>query len=101
MKRMKVMLIVMLMLAAMVSAFAEDDINPVLKLFDAEEALLFRTDNVTVNGHAEFSLDGVVFKKANLLLLQDGELAVRDWMLVTPDVYEFDMSSGYTIVTGR
>ena len=60
--------------------------------------LLFRTDNVTVDGKASFALDGDRFKTANLHYVQDGYCSLYDLKLLTPKADGTERESGWTII---
>ena len=69
------------------------------ELVDAAAALLFHTDNVTVDWSAEFRLDGVRFKTAEGHYVQDGQNSLWNLRLRTPRAWtDEDRESGYTIV---
>lgn len=102
MKRILALFTAMLLVFMLPAATAEDTVSPLLRLYQAEQALLFATDNVTVSGHAVFSFDGVDFKTADLLHVQDGKTAMRDWHLYSPRLDGSIRENGYTVVnTGR
>ena len=75
--------------------------SPLYLFYDAVIELLFDTQNVTVTGHAEFSLDGERFKTADLGYVQDYTNSMLDLKLLTPRRYapeKPDRESGYTVV---
>ena len=82
-----------LMLA--LSALAEGSLST---LFNAGCRLLFDTENATLNAHATFSYDGVLFKTFDGEYTQDGTMSYMNVMLQTPkedgSVYE----GGYTVI---
>lgn len=92
---------VILFLAAFLTltmaACAED--SPLTDLYLAEETLLFNTANVTMTGHAEFSVDGSLFKTADLTHIQDGIASMRDWRLSAPNDFGGTVENGYTVST--
>jgi hypothetical protein len=67
-------------------------------LWDSGCALLFRTDNVTVDGKASFALDGDRFKTANIHYVQDGCCSLYDLKLLTPKADGTERESGWTII---
>lgn len=60
--------------------------------------LLFRTDNVTVDGEAVFSLEGERFKTASLHYVQDGYSSLYDLKLLTPKADGTERETGWTII---
>ena len=93
-----IILSAVMILAAATAAQADSS----LKLFyDSASELLFATNNVTLDGHAEFSLDGERFKTADLKYIQDYSNSLYQLDLHTPrrdGSGEPDRESGYTIV---
>ncbi len=67
-------------------------------LLTSADSLLFHTHNVTVTGHADFSLDGERFKTADILYKQDGENSHWQMDLLTPRPYRSDRETGYTVI---
>lgn len=81
------------------SVVADETVSPLLSFFQAERGLLFDNDNVTMTGHATFSVDGTLFKTANLAHVQSGTTYMRDWRLTTPNEREGGVKeTGYTVV---
>ena len=72
---------------------------------DAAESLLFRTENVTLDGSADFALDGFVFKNAKGTLIRDGERSFLKVDLHTPGTGRIDndpdIDSGFTVTADR
>lgn len=69
--------------------------------YDAALDLLLDTQNVTLNGHAEFSLDGERFKTADLCYVQDDVNSLLQLNLLTParnGIRKPDRESGYTVI---
>lgn len=93
-------LISLIFVTAAVPALAGEELSPVTRLFRSERDLLLSCGNVTMTGRAVFSLNGEVFKTADLTHIQDGTASVRDWRLLTP-VPGTDgvRETGYTVVT--
>lgn len=86
-------LLIMLELSG--AALAEDTIN---NLWKSGNDFLFHTDNVTVNGDAIFTLDGKLFKTAQLNYLQDGYCSYYGLKLITPKKDGTDREGGWTII---
>ena len=82
-------------------SMAEDaqTVSPLLRLYQAEQALLLDTMNVTMTGHAVFTADGRVFKTADLVHIQDSTDSMRDWRLLSPTPIGDERETGYTVVT--
>ena len=94
-KTFSALLAFILLFAFSVSACAEGLLRP---LVDSAQALLFATDNVTLSGHAVFSLEGERFKTADILYKQDGTRSHWQLDLLTPRLYRTDRETGYTII---
>ncbi len=93
-----VLLSALLAFTFLVPALAE---NQLRFFYDAAMNLLFETSNVTLKGHAEFSLDGNRFKTADLNYIQDYTNSFYQLKLLTPrrdGSHEPDRESGYTII---
>lgn len=86
-------------LAVLALAFALADSSPLTELYLAEESLLFDTANVTMTGHAAFSIDGDLFKIADLTHIQDGTSSMRDWRVQSPNGFGDMTENGYTVAT--
>ena len=90
-----VALIAALMLTVLAAgAFAE---TPARRMYDSIFNLLFDTSNVTLTGHAEFSLDGEWFKTADTKYVQDGTNSFWDWKLLSPRWDGSQRETGYRI----
>ena len=67
-------------------------------LMEAGKKLLLETDNVTMEGYAEFSLDGEKpFKKAEATYVQDGTSSLWRLRLLTPR-YFGEQVTGFTVI---
>lgn len=86
-------LLIMLELSG--AALAEDTIN---NLWKSGNDFLFHTDNVTVNGDAIFTLDGKLFKTAQLNYVQDGYCSYYGLKLITPKKDGTNREGGWTII---
>ena len=96
MKRGLTILLAAILLALCVTAQAE---SPLARYYDAAEELLFHTDNVTVHGTAEFSLDGEWFKTAEIDLAQDMNRSRRQLRLESPRADGTRRQNGWAITT--
>lgn len=67
-------------------------------IVDAAVSLLFFTDNVTLTGSVDFSLDGERFKTAEIVYKQAGVDSYWDLVLKTPRQYRTDRITGYTVI---
>lgn len=96
MKRAIVFAVTVLMaLTVFPGALAE---TPARQVYDTVFSLLFDTNNVTLTGHAEFSLDGVRFKTADAKYVQDGVNSLWEWKLLTPRRDGTEREGGYTVI---
>ena len=95
MKKLIALIAALAMIILTVSAFAE---TPVRMMYDSAFNLLFDTSNVTLTGHAEFSLDGEHFKTANARYIQDGANSLLEWKLLTPRKDGTEREGGYTVI---
>jgi len=95
MKKVIAWVMVLVLTLFTVSAFAE---TPVRAMYDSIFNLLFDTNNVTLAGHAEFSLDGERFKTADLRYVQDGTNSLLEWKLLTPRRDGSEREGGYTVI---
>ncbi|MBR6966249.1 MAG: hypothetical protein IKH81_04120 [Clostridia bacterium] len=95
MKKLLSALLALAMLLCSLSAAAEGQLY---SLVDSARTLLYSTENVTLSGHAEFSLDGERFKTADILYMQSGASSHWQLDLLTPRRYREDQHTGYTIV---
>ncbi len=95
------LLMTAVLLAAALTASAVS--APVLgRVYSAGKNLLFSTDNVTLNGTADFMLDGVRFKGVKAKYMQDGYNSYWDYKLLTPRLEEAgDRETGYTIIANE
>ena len=110
MKRLVVLLVSLMMILSVASgAFAENSVtmpqdataeDSLMLFYDAGVELMFETSNVTLDGHAEFSLDGERFKTADLHYIQNYTNSLYQLKLLTPrrDGTQPDRESGYTII---
>ncbi len=92
------MLLILMALCLTFSALADNSLN---LFYDAAMELLFEIPNVTLTGHAEFSLDGERFKTADLRYVQDYTNSMLQLNLLTPrrnGSKEPDRESGYTVI---
>ncbi len=80
-KRIAAILCFVLTLALGLTACAESLLLP---LFDSATALMFDTENVTIDGKTVFTLDGERFKTAELHYVQAGTDSLYDLKLLTP-----------------
>ena len=98
MKRLFAMILSVILLGSFGAAHADERLFP---FYDAALNLLFETDNVTLTGEAEFSLEGERFKTANLECVQDGANSLLRWELKTPRMegnLSYDRETGYTVI---
>ena len=72
--------------------------KPLSALCDAAFELLFSTRNVTLEGEANFSLDGDWFKTAKAKYIQDGDRSWWDLKLTSPKLDGTTRENGYTII---
>ena len=90
-----ILLLALVLCAVLASALAESAWGT---LWTSGCDLLFHTDNVTVDGEAVFSLDGVRFKTAKLHYVQDGYKSLNDWKVFTPKADGNDRKTGWTVI---
>ena len=96
MKRLFAMFFTLILLLAFAcSALADGVIAP---LVESAQILLFDTENVTLSGHADFSLNGERFKTAEILYRQAAEDSFWQLDLKTPRKNREDRETGYTII---
>ncbi len=96
MKRIAILLAALVLaLILTVNALAE---SAVTRVYDAAWQLLFNSSNVTMEGHAEFSLDGAWFKTADGTYVQDGERSLWKLALNTPRSNGTERAGGYTVI---
>ena len=72
--------------------------GPLTDLWNSGYDFLFRTDNVTVDGELNFSLDGEHFKTARLHYVQDGKKSFYGLKLLSPRKDGTERESGWTII---
>ena len=89
-----------LCLALVVPALGEDE-GALAALWDSGCDLLFRTDNVMVQGQAAFFLEGERFKTAELHYVQDGCRSYYRLKLLTPREGKKDQETGWTIIANQ
>ena len=87
--------VILLVLSVAFGAAAE---TPVRRMYDSVFNLLFDTNNVTLTGHAEFSLDGERFKTADAKYIQSGTRSLWDLKLQTPREDGTEREGGYTVI---
>ena len=102
-KTLSILLTLTLLLFTAASALAEENQGtPAEAVVDAAVSLLTKTENVTLNGEATFSLDGVEFKSAKAKVVRDMVDSLWDLKLHTPSRGLPDndepIDSGYTII---
>lgn len=90
-----VMLTLILLVSLSCSSMADNVIAPIL---ESARTLLFDTENVTLRGHAVFSLNGERFKTADILYKQAGEDSHWQLDLLTPRLYRKDQETGFTVI---
>ncbi len=95
-KAVSMILVIMLMLSALTGVEAENR-KPLSVLCDSAFELLFSTNNVTVEGEANFSLDGKWFKTAKTKYIQDGDRSCWDLKLSSPKLDGTVRENGYTV----
>ncbi len=78
---------------------ANDSAEELEALYDSAVALLYGTDNVTMEGKADFLLDGVRFKTAMSRHVQDDVNSIWVLQLWTPREDREDRESGFTIIS--
>ncbi len=91
-------LIVLSLLMMLLPCAMAEETGTAEELFDAAEGLLFETDNVTIEGNAEFSLDGTRFKTALGRYVQDGTNSFYRLRLRTPRKKGGEFESGFTVI---
>lgn len=80
------------------SAEPADTLLPLTRLYNAGESLLTGLDNMTVQGQADFSLDGVHFKHAEGLYAQQGYNSYQRIQLQTPRSDGSILENGYSVL---
>ena len=88
-------LALVLCLALTVGALAEGVLGT---LYRTATALLFDTENVTLNAHATFTLDGELFKTLDGTCVQDDSNSKLQLMLKTPKADGSIYEGGYTVI---
>lgn len=96
MKKMMAWILVLTMaLSLCAGALGEGKLTP---FWQAARELLTQTDNVTLSGEANFSLDGEIFKRVVSTYIQQGERSRWDYKLFTPRAGGEEKESGYTVI---
>ena len=98
---MKKLFAIILSVVLLLSAGLAHADERLLPFCDAAVNLLLGTDNVTLTGEAEFSLEGERFKTAKLECVQDGANSLLRWDLLTPRMeagLTYDRQTGYTVI---
>ncbi|MBR4332113.1 MAG: hypothetical protein IKP72_05510, partial [Clostridia bacterium] len=72
--------------------------GPLTDLWNSGYDFLFRTDNVTVDGELNFSLDGEHVKTARLHYVQDGKKSFYGLKLLSPRKDGTERETGWTII---
>ncbi len=97
-RKTRIAMILAVLLTAVVLTAAAVSGSALKSVYDAGKQLLFDTTNVTLNGTAEFSLDGERFKTVEAKYVQDGVNSVWDYKLYSPRPDGTgDRESGYTV----
>ncbi len=96
MKKILTMVAAVLLICCLTTAALAE--TPLRLIYDAGYKLLFETQNVTLKGHAEFSLDGRLFKTADATCIQDGDRSSLEWNLLTPRRDGSVREGGYTVI---
>ena len=99
MKKLTTSLILILLILVMCFTAMAENRTTTTELYDSMTRLLFYKDNVTLNGTAKFSLDGVWLKTAEITLQQDGNRSFRKLSLSGPKRDGTVQKNGYTIIT--
>ena len=94
-KLLSLILAAVLTLGTVCTAAAEMEFSDAV---DACLGLLFYTENVTVTGSAEFTLDGQRFKGVDVTYVQAGEDSYWDLKTHTPKADGTEREGGYTII---
>lgn len=96
----KIVLSVLLLLSLSAAALAVGgSAGPLPVLWNSGCDLLFRTENVTLDGEASFALDGEWFKTAALHYVQDGDRSLYDLKLTAPSrISGEERKNGWTIL---
>ena len=96
-KMIVLLLALLLCLSLSVTALAGEK-GPLWDLWHGGSELLFHTDNVTLDGHAVFFLDGDQFKEARLHYVQEGYESFYNLSLLTPRFDGSQKETGFTII---
>ncbi len=100
-KRTWIVILVSVLLTAAIFASAAQE-SEWKTIFEAGRKLLFATDNVTLEGTAEFSMNGEHFKTMKTKYVQAGYDSLLDYTLLTPFESDFgehgEKKTGYLIV---
>ena len=84
MKRTMALMTALIMVFTLAAAVLAEDSNILVQVVNDCEKLLFNTDNVTLKGGVEFSLDGKWFKNADIVYQQEGYDAYCDLKVKSP-----------------
>ena len=95
MRKMRILVAILVLVAICASAFAESTLGSIVT---AAEKLAFETHNVTITGQAQFLLDGERFKTAEITYIQDGENSFWQEKLFTPREWRSDRETGFTVI---
>ncbi len=95
MNKKKAVFAFLLILILCFSAHAESSL---VSLIGAAERLAYETDNVSITGKADFSLNGKRFKTAEINYIQDGFNSIWQEKLLTPREGKADLESGFTVI---
>ncbi|MBP5726502.1 MAG: hypothetical protein J6Y48_05450 [Clostridia bacterium] len=99
MKKLMISLSALLLVLVLCFAVMAENSTPATELYDSVTKLLFANDNVTLTGAVKFSLDGVWFKTADIILKQDGNRSYRELALSGTRQDGTAQKNGYRIVT--
>lgn len=95
MKKLLVLLTILVMtLTTPLYASAQSDIG---RMANAASALLFETENMTVKGNAQFRMDGTLFKRLDLLYIQNIRDHRQQIELYTPRADGSEKKGGYSV----
>ena len=98
MKKLMIWLTTALLVMILCFAALANGNDKAAELYDSVADLLFFTDNVTLTGTAEFTLDGEWFKTAEGTWKQDGSRSFRQLLLSSPKWDGTKRKNGYTLV---
>ena len=97
MKRTMALMTALIMVFTLAAAVLAEDSNILVQVVNDCEKLLFNTDNVTLKGGVEFSLDGKWFKNADIVYQQEGYDAYCDLKVKSPKKDGTVKENGYTV----